>query len=384
MGPASTLGFARFSYSLLLPAMKKDLHWNYLYAGTLNTVNAVGYLLGALAVTSLASRFGTKRSFFSALLLVAVAGILTGTTGNFLILLLFRTLSGIGAAIAFVAGGSLISGVSSTLGAKVAATDLGIYYAGAGTGIVISGVTIPILLLHLGNEGWRQGWILLGIFSLICLAITVPYALKLPEPPMHARRSKLKRPMKGMGPSIAAYGIFGAGYVSFMTFLVAFMKIQGNSNTVVTLFWTVLGLGVMLSGPVWGRPLARLRAGFGLATVLGTATVGTLLPLLGDNIFVLMIAAFCFGVSLMATSTSVTIISQRNLDPRSVGSAIGVFTVAIAAGQVFGPIITGAMSDTAHGLRLGMLASFVMVIASSLVALGQRDLPKRDLSNSLQ
>ncbi len=37
MGGAIALGIARFSYALLLPPMKADLHWTFAQAGALNT-----------------------------------------------------------------------------------------------------------------------------------------------------------------------------------------------------------------------------------------------------------------------------------------------------------------------------------------------------------
>src|SRR5690606_37549643 len=46
MGAALSLGLARFAYGLLLPPMREDLGWSYLLAGSLNTANALGYLLG--------------------------------------------------------------------------------------------------------------------------------------------------------------------------------------------------------------------------------------------------------------------------------------------------------------------------------------------------
>jgi predicted MFS family arabinose efflux permease len=49
LGSAIALGLARFSYALLLPPMRLDLAWNFAQAGAMNTANAFGYLLGALA-----------------------------------------------------------------------------------------------------------------------------------------------------------------------------------------------------------------------------------------------------------------------------------------------------------------------------------------------
>ena len=60
LGAAVSLGLARFSYALLLPPMRADLGWSYLTAGAMNTVNAAGYLVGALLRAALAARASTR------------------------------------------------------------------------------------------------------------------------------------------------------------------------------------------------------------------------------------------------------------------------------------------------------------------------------------
>ena len=49
LGAAISLGITRFAYGLLLPTMRADLGWSYTLAGGMNTANALGYLIGALA-----------------------------------------------------------------------------------------------------------------------------------------------------------------------------------------------------------------------------------------------------------------------------------------------------------------------------------------------
>ena len=62
LGPALGLGIARFAYGLLLPPMKMDLGISYAQAGWLNTINAVGYILGAMTAALVARRLGTVRT----------------------------------------------------------------------------------------------------------------------------------------------------------------------------------------------------------------------------------------------------------------------------------------------------------------------------------
>ena len=52
------LGIGRFAYALVLPDMREDLGWSYSAAGFMNTINAVGYLVGAFAASRLIQRVG--------------------------------------------------------------------------------------------------------------------------------------------------------------------------------------------------------------------------------------------------------------------------------------------------------------------------------------
>src|SRR5258707_11434655 len=57
LAPTVGLGIGRFAYSLVLPDMRDALGWSYSAAGFMNTVNAAGYLAGALMASRLIKRF---------------------------------------------------------------------------------------------------------------------------------------------------------------------------------------------------------------------------------------------------------------------------------------------------------------------------------------
>src|SRR5258708_38229274 len=58
LAPTIGLGIGRFAYSLVLPDMRETLGWSYSAAGFMNTINAAGYLAGALTASKLVNRFG--------------------------------------------------------------------------------------------------------------------------------------------------------------------------------------------------------------------------------------------------------------------------------------------------------------------------------------
>ena len=63
--PTVGLGIGRFAYSLVLPDMRDALGWSYSAAGFMNTINAAGYLAGALVASRLIRRYGLSAAVFT-------------------------------------------------------------------------------------------------------------------------------------------------------------------------------------------------------------------------------------------------------------------------------------------------------------------------------
>ena len=130
LGAAVSLGITRFAYGLLLPVMRDDLAWSYTLAGGMNTANAAGYLLGALATPWLMRRFGAAAVLLGGALLaslfMAASGFFTAANP----LLLQRLLAGVASAFVFVAAGR--AGAAAGGARRAARLDLGLVGAGAG------------------------------------------------------------------------------------------------------------------------------------------------------------------------------------------------------------------------------------------------------------
>jgi len=110
--PTVGLGIGRFAYALVLPDMRDTLGWSYSTAGFMNTINAVGYLAGALIASRLIKRFGLSAAVRWATLACVASLALCALSGNFAVLSFARLLVGLGAAIAFVASGALAAGAA--------------------------------------------------------------------------------------------------------------------------------------------------------------------------------------------------------------------------------------------------------------------------------
>ncbi|MDA8358015.1 MAG: YbfB/YjiJ family MFS transporter [Actinomycetota bacterium] len=371
LGPAVAIGLARFAYALLLPSMRADLHWSFATAGAMNTANALGYLAGALLAAVVARRYGTRRVFVASLGVTVLALLATGATGNTIVLVALRAVAGASGAVTFIAGAGLVAAATSAISPRQAATLLGVYFAGGGAGIVVSGLAIPYLLAATSlTDGWRWGWVLLAGIGAVALAVATPVALASAEPPAPPVADR-RWPARHLGPVLVSYGLFGAGYIAYMTFIVAFLKGHGTGPGGITAFWVVLGAASIAGAFAWARPIARLRAGRGPAMVLAVLGAGALLPLVSRSPEATMGSALLFGGSFLSVVTAVTAVARRSLQPHHWTPAVAGLTVAFAVGQCLGPVLAGVLSDGPAGLMVGLALSVGVLLAGAVVALTQ-------------
>jgi len=93
LAPAIGLGIGRFGYTLVLPDMRDSLGWSYSTAGFMNTVNAIGYLAGALGAAAFIRRVGVFRSVWIGALACVVSLAICALSGNAIIFGFGRLLS---------------------------------------------------------------------------------------------------------------------------------------------------------------------------------------------------------------------------------------------------------------------------------------------------
>ena len=93
LAPTIGLGIGRFAYALVLPDMRDTLGWSYSAAGFMNTVNAAGYLAGALLAAPLIRRCGLVESVRWGTLACVLSLALCAMSGNFWILSFARLLA---------------------------------------------------------------------------------------------------------------------------------------------------------------------------------------------------------------------------------------------------------------------------------------------------
>jgi predicted MFS family arabinose efflux permease len=369
--PTVGLGIGRFAYSLVLPDMRDALGWSYSAAGFLNTINAAGYLAGALVASRIIKRFGLAAAVRWGTLACVLSLALCALSGNFVVLNFARLLVGVGAAIAFVGGAALAATIAQSRPER-ADFLLSLFYAGPGLGILSSGLIAPFVLQAFGPGSW---WIVWWAMTLLSIVLTLPLLLA----PIGIDAGIIgdapaKFTIKPVLIYLIGYFLFGAGYIAYMTFMIAYVRDAGGGAAAQSAFWCLIGLSAFVTPWLWRRVLSRHNGGLSTTMILAVNAIGAALPLLGHSPAWLATSALVFGVSFFAVVGSTTAFVRFNYPPADWPVAIAAMTIAFGIGQTVGPTITGAITDAFGSLSYALDAGAVMLALGAVATAFQKRL----------
>jgi predicted MFS family arabinose efflux permease len=361
LAPTIGLGIGRFAYSLVLPDMRDALGWSYSTAGFMNTINAVGYLAGALLASRMIRRFGLCRTVRLGTLACLLSLMLCATSGNFVVLSFARLLVGVGAAAGFVGGAALATTIAQSRPER-ANFLLSLFYAGPGLGILSSGLIAPFVLQAFGPGSW---WIVWWVLTLLSAVAVIPLMLAPLDSDAaidHATRTEFSiRPVLIY---LTSYFLFGAGYIAYMTFMIAYVRDGGGGAVAQSIFWSLIGISAFATPWVWRSVLALDRGGLATTIILGVNALGAALPIFGHSPVLLAISALVFGVAFFAVVGSTTAFVRFNYPPTGWPAGIAAMTISFGIGQTLGPIAVGAITDAFGSL------SYALNVSAGLLAIG--------------
>jgi len=372
-----------------LPPMREDLSWTYTIAGSMNTFNAVGYLIGALITPRMLSRWGAVHVLIGGAFMASLLMAFTGFFSETPVLLLQRLLAGVFSAAVFVSGGLL----AARLGAHWPSQSgllLGLYYGGTGWGIVLSALLVPAALFSANEQSFTHPWAWAWwVLALVCFVMTlVLFAIRLPmqngtaelKPVNTQNDTSARQALQMHWPDwlfgLAGYGLFGVGYIGYMTFVIAVLREQGASASQITWFYALLGLAVVASSRIWAGLLNRYRGGQSLAILNALLSVATIIPVITSAWPMMLVSGVLFGGVFLSVVASTTAMVKHNLAPSQWAAGISVFTVIFAVGQIIGPTMVGWISDGPGGLQRGLLFSAAALLVGAVLAWQQKPIQK--------
>jgi MFS family permease len=296
-------------------------------------------------------------------------------------LYLLRGLTGVASAATFVSGGLLAAQLASAPPASAhgrtsAGLVLGLYYGGTGAGIVASALLVPALTdlpaaALPGGAGWRWAWAVLAGVALLATAVAARFTRSL-SATAAAAGARTPFDWRPFAFGLAAYLMFGLGYIGYMTFVITLLREQQLPAAQIAAFFALLGVGVIASSWLWAGLLQRQRGGVPLALLNALLALATALPVISAHPLIVFASGALFGSVFLSVVASTTALVRHNLPPTAWPGGIAAFTIVFAAGQIVGPTLVGWVADGPGGLARGFVVSAAALALGAILATRQR------------
>lgn len=379
------LGLARFAFGMMLPLMARALELNYAQQGILGTGYFLGYLAMVGALPWLVPRLGPRMLTTFSLLLVSASLCAFALTRDFHVVAVLYVLAGIGSGGAFVPTMSLASQWFHPSHRGLAA---GISLAGAGTGIMLSGLTVPHLEPAYGLDDWQVGWVLFGCIALVLAVICALFFRDKPSEiglQPYGTPSSRRADQPDSDSSLwthtpillhlgGIYAIYGATYLIYATFVVTSMINDfGLDHAEAGQLWVWVGFFSIFSGALFGRLSDRLGRRGGLMVAFATMAAAFILVALPLGEMALYLSVFLFGISAWSIVTIMSAAVGDYLGANNAAAGLAILTFMFTIGQTIGPASAGALAEWSGGFGWGFglcaaLASVAIVWSGSLRA----------------
>jgi sugar phosphate permease len=398
MGLLTTIaahGFGRMAYTIILPAMKDGLNFNYTQLGLLGTGNFIGYLTMAIIGGFLAARFGTRIVITFALILMGVTMILTGLSQSFGFAFSMRLLTGLGNGAAYVPAMAL---GSAWFAMQRRGFATGIVSAGIGAGTLISGLVVPPILTAYSADGWRFAWYILGGAVVLISGVVFLFVRSRPQdkglrqvgadnqdldPSGSAASDKVSTlqwtSVYRMG-SVWYLGIvyffYGLSYIIYMVFFAAYLiKEMGFTQEWAGGLWALVGGLSIFCGVIWGGISDRLGRSRGAALAYLVLGLSYIIYALIKAKFGLYLSAVMFGLTAWSIPTIMAAAAGDFVGPRLAPAGLGFITLFFGIGQALGPALGGYLADVSQSFTIPFLVAGGISLVGTVSSLYLRKPP---------
>lgn len=355
-GMIIAMGIGRFAFTPILPLMQRDLGMSNGVAGWIAGLNYLGYLVGAVLCSVVPRLIRSRYVAASSLLLSIATTVAMGLTVSAFWWGTLRLVSGVVSAMLFII-------VSAEIGEALVRRGyghwVGAVYGGVGTGIALSGLTIP-WLDHVGQ--WDGAWIGMGALAAVLAVIGIVITKgKIDAPRIDTHRPPSTKSLLNLWPLVIAYFFEGLGYIVTATFIVAIVAVTPGLEAYASYSWTAVGLAAVPSTVLWPLLSRRIGNKRALMTAYVIQASGIFVSMHAESVIEVMFAAITFGGTFMGI-VALTL-AEGNVRMAHDGKrAAAILTASFSVGQILGPILAGFLADMKDGFTLPLLIASICVM----------------------
>ncbi len=358
--------FSLFTYLPIVPTYAKDLGASYQMIGVI--LGSYGFTQMALRLPLgiVADRLNRRRVF----LVAGAALCVISAFGMWLIrdavaLLIFRMLSGVAATVWVVQSVLFASYYSQAESARAMGVVSAVVTCGEMVAMLVGGVVAE----YYGQE---QSFLLATVAGAgalaCCLAIREPAGLRPGQPPRLKETAGMVRDRGLALASVLGFIVQVMSYGTAFGFVPLVAKSLGASYAEIGLLPTVYMLPGMLASMLSGTLFLRLfsERAQTVASLVMMAASCVFIPA-ASSLGVLFFLQFLGGFGRGLVYPLLMVLCIRDIDAGRKATAMGFFQAAYGMGMFVGPLLVGALSQTA-GLDWGFWAVGLVGLAGAAVA----------------
>jgi predicted MFS family arabinose efflux permease len=367
--------FGRFTYGVLLPAIRDDLAISNTVAGSLGTVNVGAYLFGTIVVAAATSRYR--------LLDVMRVGFLFSTAGLTLsafapgvwVLGVAMFASGLGGAMIWIPAPVI---AADAIAPERRSLAIGLMGSGIGLGIVFSSQLSAYVRSSLGDDSWRTVYAVQAVIAVVVVLATLLFIGHSQVKPAGQRSGvggfQVLRKMHGWAALTLAYASFGLMYLLVVAFLTTRLEDDSKwTGARASLAFTSLGIAVIFGGPLFITLAKRTgpRPAMALAFTLWSVAAIAILPgWFGST----LAASVVLGLLFAGIPGLITLYVVENTTVDDFGPSFAAATLSFGVAQMMSPQIGGRIADITGSFTLVFVLSSGFALIGTAAALR---LPRR-------
>ena len=360
---AIALGVGRFAYTPILPFMQNDLILSSTDLGALASWNFFGYLVGSMVpLLSKNIVYRQRIIFFIALGLSVLTTALMGSVDMFALLVCIRFVAGISSALTLILGTGLIFKALELTGHSYLKLA---HFCGFGIGIIISAVVVAITN-KLGFN-WSSQWMILAF---LCCLLSIPVLFYIPKEkkPETTLKQVIVLKIHSNLPFIfisIGYGLFGAGYIIFGTFISAMSKNLPYLYSFGEQAWLIVGIAATPSVFLWQKLSNFIGRDLSLSLACMVSAFGVFLAIEFVSVIWIALGCIMYGAG-MPGIVALTLLEGKNRYQGLITSAVAILTLSFSIGQMIGPLLAGFLIDMIGDYFFAMQVSVLLLFLAGI------------------